>query len=508
VGALLALPALSSIPGVNADEAWTSVRIDELASGARPVNGMSFYVAGLHQYLVWPFSNLLGPVPLAIRLPGALLTLVALALITWTLKRLWGPCTALAAGLLLATAPAFVMYARFGTELPALSPFFAAVSFASLIEAARPVTLSSGIRRFRPLAFALLGAAPLGLLAYNHVVLLPMPVALLCVMLVATRGRVLGDARFWAAALGFVLGCAPRWLNLLEPGVLNMWLEQSERKNFVSDLLPMFGVLAHAWDGSLLYQRFTGGNRLPVWPYPLIAFGWVLVDRLRGGERRVTPLGFHIGFGLVLGAVLTTAIAPHLSIRYAIVLHFMLPPLLAVAAGPLFVHAKASLRTRSIALIAMVIVANLVYLTTNFFIPFVKDGGGISVFPVGTRLIETSNHFAQSDGLYRRLVERKVVRVDTDAFIKGPLILYARTDPTQTSFEYGGVEPSERDRRLAKVRTALVFHNGLQWPGPDPPGPVLTDTRQYAVILEREGVVFMLDLSFPKIFRVYVAEPP
>jgi 4-amino-4-deoxy-L-arabinose transferase-like glycosyltransferase len=520
LAALLFLPALSRIPGVNADEAWVLERVRELENGARPWNGMTFYVAALHQYLVWPCVRLFGEHPFAIRLPGALLNVAAVGLIAATAQRLWGARTGLLAGLLSASAPFLVIHARFGIEVPGLSPFFAAVAFASL-GGLRPVDFARNARpRPRVYALAWLGGVGLGALAYNHIVLLPVPVAVAVTLLIAGRKRVVLSPITLMALLGFLFGCSPRIYDLLQPGMLKLWFAESKSTGWHNDILPMFGLLIDAWDGRILYQRFAGGSVVGVLPYPLIALAALLFLRVRAarkgadattGANAAPPRrfwGFSRAEGFVLlalvsAAVITTRIAPHLSIRYAVVMHVALPVLLAAFARQLL-GPQAAPRTRQVAtgILAAVIAFNVGYLMLNFFLPFLRTGGGLSVFRIGTRLIETSNHFAREDDLYKRLRARGVKRVDTDIFIVRPLQMWDR----DRVLSYGEVEPALNDPGRALERTAVIFYNGPQWHGTQPPFPT-DDARTFGPTIRRKNLDLHLDPSFPPLFRVYIVEP-
>jgi 4-amino-4-deoxy-L-arabinose transferase-like glycosyltransferase len=504
VAALLILPGLDRIPGLNGDEGWTFERIDELERGLRPWNGMTFYVSGMHQYLVWPFVEWLGRNPFAVRLPGALLTVAAIALITWAMLRRFGGPTALAAGLLLATAPIQAKFGRFGTEVPALSPFFAAVAFACFMALRRD-------RGWRELGLAVGGGLFMGLLALNHVVLLPISVTLVIVLLVAYRQRFFTAPITYAAILGFLLGVSRRLYEITVLGLFHWWLNEGKPSDWASDLLPMLSLLGRTWDGAIVYTRMTGGNAVFVVPYPELALVALFVLRAwakRQGVatvpvRWLSRIEAHALLGVLVAAALTTRLAPHLSIRYAIIIHTAIPVVFALLSRPLLEAAVPRVRQAGLCTIAVVLGLNLFYLTVNYYVPFLTHDGGIAVFPVGTRLIETSSHFARTDGLYRQLRARGVRRVETNNFIMRPLRMYDHDH----ALEFGGVEPAVNSPGRAVVRTAVVFYNGPQWWGPDPPMPT-EDSRTFGDTIIRAGLKLRLDPSFPVPFRVYIVEPP
>jgi hypothetical protein len=510
VAALLILPALDRIPGVNGDEAWTFERIDELERGLRPWNGMTFYVSGLHQYIVWPLAEWMGRDPLPVRLPGAVFTIIAIGLVTFTMLRRFGAATALSAGLLLATAPIQAKFGRFGTEVPALSPLFAAIAFAAL-------GALDGVRGRRNLLLAGVGGLFLGLLSLNHIVLLPIPVTLTLILALAFRRRFFTAPVTYAAFGGYLLGMSRRIYEVTVLGQLDWWLKEQKPSDWASDILPMFHLIARTWDGAMVYTRMTGEIAVFVVPYPELALIALFV--LRAWARRqgaaitgpattgprswLSRIEGHALLAVLVAAVLTTRIAPHLSIRYAIIIHTAVPIIFALLCRPLFESAVARVRQAGLVVVATVLGLNLFYLTANYYLPFVRHDGGIAVFPVGTRLIETSSHFARTDGLYRRLRERGVRRVDTNNFIMRPLRMYDHAK----ALEFGGVQPAFNSPGRAIVRTAVVFYNGPQWWGAEPPAPS-EDSRSYGDFIMREGLKVKLDPSFPAPFRVYIVEPP
>jgi hypothetical protein len=60
LGSFLLFYRLSEIPGIHGDEAWIFVRVQEIAAGSRPLDGMNSYTGPLHQYFSWPLFQLFG----------------------------------------------------------------------------------------------------------------------------------------------------------------------------------------------------------------------------------------------------------------------------------------------------------------------------------------------------------------------------------------------------------------------------------------------------------------
>ena len=73
------------------------------------------YIGAFHIYLATPFVALLGPTPLAARLPAVILGLLALALLYRLMSRVVSPLAGALAALLLAVHPSFVFWMRQGT---------------------------------------------------------------------------------------------------------------------------------------------------------------------------------------------------------------------------------------------------------------------------------------------------------------------------------------------------------------------------------------------------------
>jgi hypothetical protein len=182
-----------------------------------------------------------------------------------------------------------------------------------------------------------------------------------------------------------------------------------------------------------------------------------------------------------------------MTLRYFIAAHLGASVLLGVLCAPMLADGDGYVRR----LLGVVVALNVTYLSVNFFAPYLTRGGGIGTFVIGSRLLETSNHFARTDLLYDALARRGVRRVDTDGFIREPLQEYD-VNAHRLSFGLGRLPPSER--------TALVFWNGSTaeswnpWDGTH-------DTSRWSDRIERGGATFVLAEGFPPVFRVYIAGP-
>jgi len=500
VAAALVFPWLFAVPGVHADEAWALLRAQDLAHGQRPVDGMTFYTGAWHTYLVWAASTLLGPTTTALRLPGALLAVAAVGLVAFTVRRRWGPRTALATGLLLASSPALVTYARFGIEIAALSPFLLATAFACFAAIRQGATAGE-------LALAQIGGLALGLAAHNHVALLPVPFVTFLALALLSRGRILWNTATYGALVGFVLGCLPRVGQLITPEGWKMWTAPSQARGweFLSDLPDLPRIVLRCWDGAIFYRRYSGGGPLWVIPYAAVAAAVVIAARIRWRvERWRLPEAVAV-VAIALVAVLTAALSPWLSIRYEVAVDIAMPVLLGIACGPLLgERAPHPARRVGVAVVAVVVALNVFYLGVDYLRPFLHDGGGLALFPLGKRLVESSQHFVRTNELYRRLVARGVRRVDGGFFIEEPL---AARDIGRGWLELGAVEAAPGAPTMPRVRTAVVLYDGVQWNGPWP-DVARENARTYGATITRSGVTLFYDPSFPPLFRVYVADPP
>lgn len=479
----LALTAafVNTLPGLNGDEAWVLLRVREIAGGDRPTGGMSSYTGVLHAYLLWPLCRLFGYRVVVLRLFSATCNVAALMFLMRTIRRLYGGQQAIIAGLLVATAPAFVCFARFGVEITALTFLFAALGSWLVVRA-----LASPGRQ-APLAVA--AGLAFGLGAYNHVLAVTMPFAIGVGCLVVYRGAFVRHPVTRWATLGVALGLVPRALQALAgvPGVERGFLVAGLRSSW-RDLPAVPRVLAGVLDGDLVYQRFVGGRVVPVLPYLVAALVVLAFLRLRPGTPRVAPRerALLVALGVLLLA--TVAITPRLSLRY-----FLLPAL-----GGIVLLARLQ-RGRVVALVAA---ANLTYLGVDYFFAFARSGGALSHFSLGSRLVETSDHFVRTDRLWRELRARGVEAVLGDNFIVWPLEVEARAEGAPVELYLGPpVAALPADARHLKKRTAVVFyagptfiHGGLE----DPPA---TDE-----LLAGE-VRFRRQAGFDPHFLVYIAEP-
>ncbi|HUN81523.1 MAG TPA: glycosyltransferase family 39 protein [Phycisphaerae bacterium] len=143
VAAAFRWPALGQIPpAINQDEAsrgydaWSILETGADRHQDRwPLFLKSFgpgdYAAALPSYLMIPFVAVLGPTPLAFRLPSAICSVATVLLLFDWLRRRFKLSTALVAGFILAADPWHILVTRTGYEF-AFVPFFMILGFWAL----------------------------------------------------------------------------------------------------------------------------------------------------------------------------------------------------------------------------------------------------------------------------------------------------------------------------------------------------------------------------------------
>ena len=128
--------ALGTLPGINGDEAWYANQLLRWSHGEEvawrtPTGNLP---GPLHFGLLFALLKL--PLPRAfwvLRLPTVLSSLTAIAVIFVALKRRFGRDTGLVGGLLLATIPVGIVYARLGWD-PSHAPFLGALGLWAALE--------------------------------------------------------------------------------------------------------------------------------------------------------------------------------------------------------------------------------------------------------------------------------------------------------------------------------------------------------------------------------------
>jgi 4-amino-4-deoxy-L-arabinose transferase-like glycosyltransferase len=479
----LLLYQASSVTGLHPDEAWNFLRVDEIAHGARPVQGMNSYTGPGFQYVLWPIFALFGATISILRITSAFLGLGTLGLWMWLLsfadpRRPVG----LRQGLLFATLPAFVLLSRFATEITTLVPFLCSLGLALFWRAQMlerwPLAVGAG------LAFALA--------AYTHALAICFPAAVAIAYLVNTSKS---DLRRKLPALGAMLGAfAAVFLGF---AVLRFFKDPTSggsrdalrgmasfifTKDCWMDLRNLPSILTRLLDGSLLYRRFVGELSIPVWPWmsalAVIACGGLWLTRKEGSFRFGR---FLLTLALVL-PVATAMITPRYADRYFFFALLIVPAIIAIG-----LHGLAERFRIRPALVSGIVIlvsaGNALMIWENYFAAFSMTGGGLGVFPMGDRLMETSDHFVSVQKLSEQLVREGVGQIVAD-------------EPIMLSLSYY----SRREARSLGLKRAVVTYNGPNtWAGPvTTPPPVES--------FEEQGRRFVHRPDFDPHFKVYIED--
>lgn len=175
VALALRLAALSRLPpGLFVDEAFTGYDALSLLHTGRDMWGewLPIYFAswggdaveGLYRYLCVPFLALLGPVPLAVRLPAALVGTATVGLTFLAGRRLLGSVPALVAAMLLVVSPWHLPLSRVGFRAILLPAVAAALVWLALVAVGRGAQAREQARPYAWPATAMV--AGLGLYSY------------------------------------------------------------------------------------------------------------------------------------------------------------------------------------------------------------------------------------------------------------------------------------------------------------------------------------------------------
>ena len=116
---------LGLTPGLHFDEAHVIMAVRRVASGFRTYMGNTSYTAPMFQYLAWPVLKLSGFTPLPLRMISVVLNWFSFLMLFSLIKRLFRQKSVYAGVLaVFATLPAFIIYARMGTEISAFTTLF------------------------------------------------------------------------------------------------------------------------------------------------------------------------------------------------------------------------------------------------------------------------------------------------------------------------------------------------------------------------------------------------
>jgi 4-amino-4-deoxy-L-arabinose transferase-like glycosyltransferase len=126
--------ALGRWPGLNGDESWYGVNVQELLSGGTPFlhTGVGNPLNPFHSGLLLALSVIFEPSPQLLRAPSVILGMLAVLLAYPLLRGPLGRRAALLATVLLAISPVAIAYARLGWD-PSGSPLFTLLAVAAAL---------------------------------------------------------------------------------------------------------------------------------------------------------------------------------------------------------------------------------------------------------------------------------------------------------------------------------------------------------------------------------------
>jgi hypothetical protein len=404
--ALLACWKLTSIPGVNMDEAWSILAARGVWQPADPLSGMTRYSGALPVLLLRLTSTEAGV--LVLRCTSVACNGLALLLLVRILRRVVAPAALRGWALpLLATLPVWLVMVRNGIELAMFTPLLTVLGLCLLLSQRSLPAFAAGVAW--------------GVLAYSHLLGFfgPLSLGLAWVCL----ARRVPPVRWRALMAGFALGIAPRLIALV--AFFDRPIEGTAASYrpgpALADLLWMPSVLWSTLNGGAVYLRFVGRQALAVWPYWLLAL-LLLVPwrkRLRALPR---PAGLAALSALLLAGFGCVA-TPGLTVRY------MMLPCIGLCVAVILVGARAiEADARSALLVHAVATAlvcgNLIYLGVDFYRPWRRDELAISSFALGRRNRKESNKpMLPKEALVAELRGRGVTQVLASPSLERPLRL-------------------------------------------------------------------------------------
>ncbi len=488
------------VVGLHYDEALTILKSWMIDRGLRPLSGMAPYVGALYHYLMWPLFEIFGYKIEVMRLTSAVFNTLSVILAMILFKH-FHPSGGMYryAGLLLCTFPAFVMLSRFAAEIQALNLFLSLTGFLFMAKSVR-VYYSGSL--FFGIFFAFTGGFFIGLLTYNHIIGLTIPAALLLSSSIAYRFNPAKKPVIWMMGVGFSGGMGIRIYQLLFTDDIALWSEKASEGSFramISDIPNIPALLNNALNGVIFYQRHVGQITYNVIPYITIATLliaaariWSLRKNKLTDNEKMTIL-FPL-FLIVFIMLIAANFAPH----YFLIPLYLYPLLLVSLAVPLINNKNGFVRKTGHFILTSVIVLNLFYLTTNYFHTFIRTGGSLSVYNVGSRLSETSNSWVRFDRLYNELTAKGVNVIIGDLSIITPLKVY---DLQSGRFKIHVYSQINNLRESTKEKSALIFYNGVNLIRGEPVTPS-EDT-----IIRIGSMAYKRDPSYDDHFRVFIKAP-
>ncbi|HAJ78180.1 MAG TPA: hypothetical protein DCO75_00280 [Fibrobacteres bacterium] len=498
-----------SVPGLHMDEAWSLVQAHKIASGAHPLNGTNGYSGTIFQYLLVPVFKVFGYKVVAMKIACAFLNTLTVFFAMLFVRSLYIQKNYhLYFGLLLCTFPIFLTHSRFCIGATTLHPLFLFTGLFLLTKALQ--TVEALPRR----NWALLGGFLWGLAAYDHIIEITLPVALAVSTVIFYRRELLRNRLFigWSLS-GFIAGFSPRILSFAHQYISQTHGASAAAQghlglfNFLIDIVHVPIVFSGIWDGGLVYQRMAGESVLPVVPYVSISLLVLVVINLFWLKSRFERFDKAAVFAFILYCSAIIVVSPGLAIQYFEMPMLVVPYLLVRLIMPLVNQKTKNYHLIGIAIFLLLVFLNSLYLSTNYFFQLYGTGGKLSVFTIGKRITDTSNHFVGEKTLYQQIRGRNIGVVASQLSIILPMFVYDYPDCALKFIAIKHNAPSP-DSIPASTRAAIIFYNG---PTPEL-NPVWMRNRDlfyppYGDSIQSGTMVFRLDNGFDRHFKVYVAEP-
>jgi hypothetical protein len=459
------------------------------------INGMNGYTGSLHLYVLAAVVRLFGERLVVYRGVSAFLNVVFVLATVSVARALTRKAPGSAwAGVLVASSPLFLLESRYMTELSSFVPAMLMGGLALCL---------SAIDRPRRWGLPLAGAGGLlaGLACYTHGAAAIFVLAAAVGTVAALRARAFQHPVAWAAAGGILAGVVPRLLHLTQ-AIESFRINTSffgQTGSRAADLPSVLPILAGVLDGRLVYLRFTGEELVRVFPYFSLAIAAVAGLRAFAARGPFDRAERALLASAVASLLLTVAIAPALAVRYFPLTAWLVQLWVFVTVVRIRQRASPRIGRLAAGLLATVIVCNLGYVTVDFHVAFARTGGRPAVVPLGTRFLETSDHFMRMDRLYRELTDRGIRGAAAEEFIATPLAYYEQQERRGLAL---GLLPLERfpppDRLPPDDGLAFVYYEG---PDRYPPPPAFVHGDEVKV----GELLFRRDPSFDPNFRVFLS---
>jgi len=482
-----------TVPAPHFDELWFLFKTKNLfdAKISPPLNGMNSYTGAIQIYLLFPILALFGFTIKTIRITNALINTSTLLFLIYTVKALHpNKKYHLLFGIITAAFPFFACMGRFAVEITSTNFLLTSAGFFFI------TTSFNTDKKFKRL-YGFLSGLSFGLASYNHMLSILPFASFSLALLIFYRKFFFKNKILKFVLLGFILGFAPRIASLIlikKPITDNIFIPAA----IIKDIPNLIKILIEMIDGKLIFLRFAGDTLIPLFPYfssILIILLWL---RFAFIKKRINKTDKVILTGFFIMIILLILITPRFSIRYFLIPMLFAPYLLARLASSLGENGGAILKKVSCILTAAVILLNIFYLTSNYFVSFLISGGKATTFRIGERLVETSAHFILADRLYKELINKKVKAIVADVAIIMPVLYHDIDEKLVGATDYLLQNPDPlllKDPNIIfSEKSARIYYNPVDLP----------NTIYYKQ--NKKIVIYKRDRSFDPNFAVFLSE--